>query len=343
MSGGHRSTGWGTMCIFLDGRARARLLVSAFAIVFVTAALTLTDLGPAGAAIASETNWALTNNQVGASNVTYSYSFKTASAGTVRTVTFLVSGSGLAGTPAIEQSYGIGAGSVTRTGQTITYTVASAVSVPSGTAIYIEFSGLTNSLVSGSYVTTITTEDPSGAAIDAGTTPSVVLSADDTEVTVAIGETMTFSIDQTSFELDLDPSVPALADQSDPVELTVLSDAHSGYSLVVSDLPGGLQSSAVGTPTIPRVSSGKADSVAWPGSPGFGYTVTGVGATIDPAFSNSKYAGYTSAGEEVASRPGSTGGTADTITITNRVAINYSIPAGLYSDSLTFTVTPNYT
>ena len=55
-------------------------------------------------------SWSVSNNQVGATAVTYSYSFKTATAGTIKTITFAVSGAGLAGTPAINRNYGIGAG-----------------------------------------------------------------------------------------------------------------------------------------------------------------------------------------------------------------------------------------
>ena len=79
------------------------------------------------------------------------------------------------------------------------------------------------------------------------------------------------------------------------------------------------------------------------GAPNFGYTVTGTGATIDGAFSGSKYAGYVAAGETVASRAGPTGASADTITIANRVAIDYTVPATVFTDTITYTVTPNYT
>jgi hypothetical protein len=93
---------------------------------------------------------------------------------------------------------------------------------------------------------------------------------------------------------------------------------------------------------IPKVSTGKATSVVWPGAPAWGYAVTGTGATIDPAFSGSKYAGYTSSGETIATRSGMTGATADTISIANRVGINYASASGVYSDTVTYTVTPNY-
>jgi hypothetical protein len=137
--------------------------------------------------------------------------------------------------------------------------------------------------------------------------------------------------------------LPALADQSQTVGLTVQTNANSGYTLSVADNAAGLQSASTGTPTIADVSTGKATSVTWPGAPKWGYTVSGTGATIDAAFSGTKYAGYVAAGEQVASRTNATGGTADTINIANRAAIDYSVPAVVYSDTITYTVTPNYT
>src|SRR2546421_12256113 len=104
----------------------------------------------AQAAALTNVNWTVTNNQVSATSVTYSYSFKTATAGTIGKITFAVSGAGLAGAPAIAKNYGIGAGTVARAGQTITYTVTAAVAVSAGIPIYIEFSGLTNGSPAGS-------------------------------------------------------------------------------------------------------------------------------------------------------------------------------------------------
>ena len=49
---------------------------------------------PAGAATLANVSWTVTNNQVGATNVTYAYSFKTATAGTIAKITFVVSGTG---------------------------------------------------------------------------------------------------------------------------------------------------------------------------------------------------------------------------------------------------------
>lgn len=322
------------------GRRRGALV----ALVALVGAFVVVGSPAAHAAALTNVNWSVTNNQVGATNVTYAYSFKAATAGTIKTVTFAVSGAGLAGTPAIVSNYGIPAGTVARSGQTITYTVTTPVSVSAGVPIYIGLSGLTNP-ATGGYTTTVTTQTAVPATIDGPTASNTVtMAATNTAVTVRLASSLTFTIDTTAFELDLDPSLPALADQTQNVGLSVQTNANSGYTLVVNDLATGLQSSASGNPTIAKVSAGKATSAAWPGAPKWGYTVTATGATADGAFSASKYAGYVSgAGEQVASRANATGGTADTITIANRVAIDYSVPAAVFTDTVTYTVTPNYT
>jgi hypothetical protein len=298
---------------------------------------------PANAAALTNLSWTVSNNQVSATGVTYSYSFKTATAGTIKTITFAVSGAGLAGTPTIVRNFGIGAGTVSRTGQTITYTVTTAVAVAAGIPIYIEFGALTNSSTAGNYTTTITTQTSAPATIDTAVTPAVTLAANNTAVTVTVSKSLTFTVDTTAFELDLDPSLPALADQTATVGITVQTNANSGYTLTVADNAAGLQSASTGNPVLADVSSGKATSVTWPGAPKFGYTVTGTGATIDAAFAGTKYAGYVGTGEQIASRAGSTGGTADTISIVNRAAIDYTVPSVVFTDTVTYTATPNYT
>ena len=297
---------------------------------------------PAGAAALTNVSWSVSNNQISATGVIYAFDFKTATTGSIKTITMAVSGSGLAGTPAISRNFGIGAGSVARSGQTITYTVTSAVSVSAGIPIYLELSGLTNSATPAAYTATITTQTAAPATIDTAVSPSVTLAANNTAATVTVAKSLTFTIDTTAFELDLDPSLPALADQTSTTGLTVQTNANSGYTLTVADSASGLQSASTGNPTIAKVSTGKATSVTWPGAPKYGYTVTGTGATIDSAFSGTKYAGYVSAGEQVASRASATGGTADTVSIATRVAIDYSVQAAVYSDTITYTVTPNY-
>jgi hypothetical protein len=321
------------------GRARAGVAIAVLAGGFMMA-----QAPGANAAALTALNWSVTNNQVAAAGVTYTYSFKTATAGTIGKITFAVSGANLAGAPAIVKNYGVGAGTVARAGQTITYTVTAPVAVAVGIPIYIELSGLTNGSPAGAYTTSITTQTAAAATIDGPTVSNAVnLAAVNTAVTVTLAKSATFTLDTTALTLAMDPGLPALADQSQTVGLTVLTNANSGYTLTVADLATGMQSSSTGNPVIADVSAGKATSVVWPGANKFGYTVTGTGVTVDAAFNGSKYAGYVSAGEQIASRPGPTGGVADTISIVNRVAIDYASPTGDYTDTITYTMTPNYT
>src|SRR5207244_7931608 len=129
----------------------------------------------ANAGTPTNMSWTVSNNQVGATGVTYSFSFTTASLGTIKSITFALSGAGLGGTPTISRNYGIGAGTVARSGQTITYTVTSAVAVAAGIPIYIEFGALTNSSTAGSYTTTVTTQTSAPATIDTAATPAITL------------------------------------------------------------------------------------------------------------------------------------------------------------------------
>src|SRR5467141_4068070 len=82
------------------------------ALVFASVVMSAYQATPAGAATLTSVSWSVSNNQVSATNVTYAYSFKTATTGTIKTITFVVSGAGLGGTPAIARNYGIGAGTV---------------------------------------------------------------------------------------------------------------------------------------------------------------------------------------------------------------------------------------
>ncbi|TMF17319.1 MAG: hypothetical protein E6I33_02280 [Chloroflexi bacterium] len=285
-------------------------------------------------------NWSVSNNQAGAAATNYSYSFKTATTGTIKTITFTVSGAGLGGAPAI---------TVARAGQVITYTVTAAVSVSAGIPIFVQLSGMTNP-AAGSYTTAIATNTAVPAVIDNGTTPAVTFAATNTAATIVVAQSLTFTLDTTAFQLNMDPGLPALADQTQPINLTVLTNANSGYTMTVSDNATGLQSSSSGNPTIPQVSTQMSTAVAWPAAPAHatGYTVTGTGVgdagfAVNGAFAaGTKYAGFRSAGDVVALSTTATGATANTIAITDQVAVDYSTPSGTFTDTITYTATPNY-
>ncbi|MBV8301713.1 MAG: hypothetical protein JOY68_07305, partial [Candidatus Dormibacteraeota bacterium] len=251
--------------------------------------------------------------------------------------------------PAIVAAYGIGAGSVARAGQVITYTVTSAVSVAAGIPILIQISGNTNP-AAGSYTTAIATNTAAPAVIDSGTSPSITFASNNTAKTIVVAQSLTFTLSATSFQLNMDPSLAALADQSYTMNLTVLTNANSGYTMTVSDNATGLQCSCAGNPTIPQVSTQMSTAVAWPAAPAndTGYTVTGTGTgdagfSVNAAFSaGTKYAGYRNVGDVVASSTTATGATANTIAVTDQTAVDYATASGTFTDTIVFTATPNY-
>src|ERR1700688_1949415 len=95
----------------MAGRGRP---LSFMAAVALASSLLVVSTKSVAAAALTNTSWTVSNNQAGATPVNYAYSFKTATTGTIKTITFVVSGAGLAGAPAIATAYGIGAGSVVR-------------------------------------------------------------------------------------------------------------------------------------------------------------------------------------------------------------------------------------
>jgi hypothetical protein len=330
-------------------RLRRQALSLATALALITGFLVVSSQSALAAGTLTNLSWAVSNNQAAATPTNYSYSFQTATTGVIKTVTFTASGAGLAGTPAIVLNYGVGAGTVARVGQVITYTVTAAVSIPVGVPIFLEFSGLTNP-ATGSYTTAIATNTAAPAVIDTGTTPAVTFAANNTAKTIVVAQSLTFTLDTTAFTLSMDPSLPALADQTHTSNITILTNANSGYTLTVADTAAGLQSSVTGNPTIPPVSTSMATAVAWPAAPAnaTGYSVTGTGVgdagfSVNAAFAaGTKYAGYRNAGDVVALSTTATGVTANTIAIIDQTAIDYATASGTYTDTVTYTATPNY-
>jgi len=287
-------------------------------------------------------SWAVSNNQASATGVTYTYNFKTATTGIVTAVTFTVP-SGTAGTPTVVQNVGIGAGTVALSGTTITYTLTSGLSISGGIPVLLSFGGLTNTATTGSYTSTITSTVLSLIGLDSGTTPAVSIGGTNTATTVYVAKSTAFSTDTSTYTLAMDPGLPALADDSKVVTLTILSNAGSGYSLNVKNT--GMIS---GSYSIPAATSGMASAAAWPTGSHYGYNAVLTGSTGSPALGGTlatagNYAGYTTgAGQNILTATGATGNTPHSLVLTNRVAIDYTTPAATYTDTVTYTLTPSY-
>ena len=301
-----------------------------------SAQLTFTVAGPL-----TKMSWDVSNSQTGSTAVTYAYSFTTATAGTLTALTMTVP-VGTTGTVIAGNVYGLSAGTASLAAGDLSYTITAPVAVAAGTPIFVAFSGLTNTTTSGSYTSVVTTQSAS-ATLDGGTTSAVVFGQSSTSVSVEVGQTLTFTNNISTFLLTVAPSMSdSVASQA--VTLTVQTNAASGYSLAASD--SALSRSAPPF-TIPNVTSGPMNGVgAFPAS-GFGasasLTTGGTdGAALAAGFSGGDFVGYPASAANFLTATGPTGSAADIVTITDEVAVNYAVPAGTYSDTITYVATPSY-
>lgn len=310
-------------------------------------------LGVAGAQAATLTNtsWSVSNSQTGATGVTYTYQFTTATTATIGSVTATVPSGTPAVTVGVGSVYGLGAGSAALSGTTLTYTVTTPVSVSAGIPVYIEFTGLTNTSTAGSYTSTVTTMNNASpaASVDSAASQSVTFGSSNTAVTVQVARSLTFTNDTPSFTLLMDPSLPALADETRVVTVSVTTNAGQGYTLAAAD--AGLKATSGGTTyQVPAASAGTGTGVA---SSAFAANTFGVSAALTAGGTSlaalqgalattGNYVGYTTGGQSllVATKP--TGNSGDKLALTNRVKIDYTTPAGKYTDTITYTVTPTY-
>lgn len=309
-----------------------------------TAAGVVGVVTPASAAAFTNVSWSLSQPQPGSTAVRYTWSFTTATTGTVASVTFTVpSGTtGAALTPV--DVYGVSAGTAAlNTGtNTVTYTVTTPASIASGTSVLISIDGFTNTATAGTYASAETTLTAGAATIDTGNSNSVGINTSTTAVTVVVARSTSFSSDTTGFNMLMDPSVAALTDQTKVVNLAIATNAAHGYTLTTK-LDQQLTGSTNATSTFTAISAGVATGVASGSFPSnrFGYTETGTGVgTVTGAGFATGYVGYTTAGEVSFTATGPTN--ADTVALTNRAKINYLQPADTYLGTITYTVTPSY-
>jgi hypothetical protein len=111
-----------------------------------------------------------TNNIVN-TNSFYDVVFLTATAGAIKTiqVTF-PAGTTIPSGAFFNEAEGIGPGTASKSGQTITYTVTNAVNVPAGTKIRLEFTNINNPLSpSANYKVIVITRNAANAIIDGPT------------------------------------------------------------------------------------------------------------------------------------------------------------------------------
>jgi len=133
-----------------------------------------------------------TNNLFGLESH-YVVVFTTATTGTIKTIAITFPAGFGVGTTKLIESSGIGAGTISISTQTVTYTVNSPVSVPAGTKIMIILGKITNGLTVTNTLS-ITTKDPSSVTIDGPTiSPAFTLKTVATNM-IASGAVLTAKI-----------------------------------------------------------------------------------------------------------------------------------------------------
>jgi uncharacterized protein YerC len=314
--------------------------------------------GASSASAATPTNMstAVSNNQQGATGVTYTQQLTTATTGTIGAVRIRLPVT--APNLGLGTVYGLGAGTVSLFGggesTDLLYTVSSPQNVAAGTPIYIEYTGLTNTHnpkffnPSGwvAQMTTFTGQLQTSPVLDQGSSFNFInFGATNTAAVVQVAKSLTFTNDTPAYTLLMDPSLPALSDLSKTVNLGVKTNAGQGYSISMKDT--GLKTAGTGAAeyTIPAASNSTVSAFAATANQ-FGVTATSTTANslavLASTYSGANISGYSTAGATIIAATKSTGNTADTIALANRVKIDYTTPAGTYTDTITYTATPAY-
>ena len=298
---------------------------------------------PAQALALTNVAWSLSKPNPASTAVRYTWSFTTASAGTVASITFSVPAGTTGPALSVVDYYGVGVGTASlNTGtNTVTFSVTAPAAIAAGVNVLVSMDGFVNTNTAGTYASTVTTRTNVPATIDTAGSSNVTINTNTTLATVVVARATTFSNDTTGFTLLMDPSLPALADQSYPVHLAVATNSGTGYTLGVKvdhQLTGVAPAN-----TFAAVSAGVATGVASGSFPAnkFGYAVSGTGVgTVQGAGLATGYVGYTTGYETVFSATGPT--SSDAITITNRAKIGYQQSADTYTATITYTVSPTY-
>jgi hypothetical protein len=121
----------------------------------------------------TQLGWTVSDSAPAATGVHYTYTFTTASSSALDSATMTVP-AGTGGSPAVgtvTPAAVAAGGAVSLSGGTLTYSFTPGT-VPSGTAVSIEITGLANTPTAGSYTSVVTTQD-AGRGVDSGTTPGV--------------------------------------------------------------------------------------------------------------------------------------------------------------------------
>jgi hypothetical protein len=343
------------------------LLLVSLCVVFVQVARANT-LTTAGATIS--------DSRAGRTATTHSFTFTTATTATIKTIDFqyctTFSGactgpSGLVLGSALGSVSGVGAGTAVVASNTVTYTITSATSVNSGTAISVPFTNVTNPTgINTSSFVRITTKDNGAATIDTATVAFAVLDTNSLAVSASIDPTFTFTVagvnsggtvnGATTNISTTATSIPfgVLSSGSTKIaahDLSVTTNALNGYTITVKGATSPVLNSGAqnideftGTNASPSTWSSPAGSSASVNTGFFGYTTNdatlGTGTANRFTSGGTKWAGTTTSPLEIAFS--SAGITSEVTRVGWQAEVNAIQPQGSYSGTVIIVATPSY-
>ncbi len=288
------------------------------------AALTVTDI--------------VSNDQISATSVTHTVAFTTvtALAAAANEITVDLPGSTITASTGDVWSNGIDTPG-TPTFASTTITIPFSTALAASTLVTIVIDGNTNPASAGGQDTEVKTWlGPTPTETDTGTDTVTYVSGDVTQ-NVKVGKALEFTITGgTTHQYIVDPLTNKTDTNSNTLTVRTNADSYSLKTKVSQQLT---KSSF----TIPKwTGTNAAPTVPSASDVYFGYNISG---TDKPSqFTDTTYyAGFeTTDTEEVMSSSEATGNTADTITATYEVSVDWTTEAGDYTATTTFTVTPTY-
>lgn len=344
--------------------------------VFISVFFVLCSISSVYAGTLSTSKVTISDSRAGQSGLTHTFSFTTATTGTIQTVVlqYCTTPSGTCTTPTgLVTTSGV-QGSVTGLGAsttnfssngTLTLTVTSPVSISSGTAITIPYLSLTNpTTTDSSFFVRIDTKDGSSTTIDSTTVAFATLDTNSLTITAEVGSTFSVTLAAVTTGSVNGQAINISATTASTIpfgtlstgvskvaahDITVTTNSVNGYTVTVmaNNPPLTDGSNNIDNFTepnsLPLVWSAPAGSNANVNTGFLGYTTedTSLCTGTTSRFSSNKWAGFDTTPYEVVCNPSAvTSG--ETTRIGWQVEVNGLQPAGSYTGNIIIVTTPTY-
>lgn len=238
-----------------------------------------------------------------------------------------------------------GVGSITVDAAAYAVTVPFTGGIGAGTEIVVQIAKVTNQATAGNTNVTIdiqrdTTGTPTYVSTDSGSATvtyvdnviqNQVRVAKSMEVTISGPRTYTYAVDPVSRRSVTEPG--------NTITVKTNADSYTVTLKVDNQMKRGADPSV----TIPAFAGTFAAPAPWGSNDtGFGYTLSGANAANAASWTGPKYAGFSTTGDAIMSSNAPTGDVGHTVTVGYKLAINYSVKAGTYSNTITYVITPVY-